>query len=209
MVCAITQEHTTAAVQRYLDELAGDSPAEPIVRALLDRAVRRLHVLCITLLHRSYPRLTQPPLNVQADELLGAVAERLLKAMREARPQTVRQFFALANQHMRWELNDLARRLDEQPAAVELCEGLVPAPASSVSGLSPDGLRMLGAIDELPEDEREVFDLVRIQGMTQTETAKLLGVADVTVKRRLNRGLRLLAERLADLRPGEDPPDSI
>jgi DNA-directed RNA polymerase specialized sigma24 family protein len=45
--------------------------------------------------------------------------------------------------------------------------------------------------------------------MTQTETAKLLGVSDVTVKRRLNRGLRLLAERLADLRPGEDPPDSI
>jgi RNA polymerase sigma factor (sigma-70 family) len=205
----MSQEHTTAAVQRYLDELAGDSPAEPIVRALLDRAVRRLHVLCITLLHRSYPRLTQPPLNVQADELLGAVAERLLKAMREARPQTVRQFFALANQHMRWELNDLARRLDEQPIAVELCEGLVPAPASSVSGLSPDGLRMLGAIDELPEDEREVFDLVRIQGMTQTETAKLLGVADVTVKRRLNRGLRLLAERLADLRPGENPPVSI
>ena len=105
MVCAMTQEHTTAAVQRYLDELAGDSPAEPIVRALLDRAVRRLHVLCCTLLHRSYPRLTQPPINLQADELLGAVAERLLKAMREARPQTVRQFFASANQHMRWEVH--------------------------------------------------------------------------------------------------------
>jgi RNA polymerase sigma-70 factor (ECF subfamily) len=37
-------------VQRYLYELAGDSPAEPIVRALLDRAVRRLHLLCETLL---------------------------------------------------------------------------------------------------------------------------------------------------------------
>jgi hypothetical protein len=105
MVCAMTQEHTTAAVQRYLDELAGDSPAEPIVQALLDRAVRRLHLLCATLLHRSYPRLTQPPMNLQADELLGAVAERLLKAMREARPQTVRQFFALANQHMRWKVH--------------------------------------------------------------------------------------------------------
>src|SRR5207244_12998425 len=103
----MSQEHTTAAVQRYLDELAGDSPAEPIVRALLDRAVRRLHLLCASLLHRSYPRLTQPPMNLQADELLGAVAERLLKALREARPQSVRQFFALANQHMRWELNDL------------------------------------------------------------------------------------------------------
>ena len=205
----MSEEHTTAVVQRYLDELGGDSPAEPIVRALLDRAVRRLHLLCATLLHRSYPRLTQPPLNLQADELLGAVAERLLKALREARPRTVRQFFALANQHMRWELNDLARRLDDQPAAVELREGLVPAPASSGSGLSPDGLRMLRAIDELPEDEREVFDLVRIQGMTQAEAAQLLGVSAVTVKRRLNRGLRLLTERLADLRPGEEPPDSI
>jgi hypothetical protein len=35
---------------------------------------------------------------------------------------------------------------------VELCEGLVPAPASSVSGLSQDGYRMFQAIGELPED---------------------------------------------------------
>ena len=205
----MSEDQTTAVVQRYLDELAGDSPAEPIVRDLLDRAVRRLHLLCATLLHRSYPRLARPPWNVQADELLGAVEERLLMALREAPSRTVRQLFALANQHMRWELNDLARRLDEQPAAVELCEGLVPAPASSASGLSPDGLRMLRAIDELPEDEREVFDLVRIQGMTQAEAAQLLGVSTVAVKRRLSRGLQLLAEQLAVLRPGEGPPDSI
>jgi RNA polymerase sigma-70 factor (ECF subfamily) len=201
-------DNTTAVVQRYLDELGGDSPSEPLVRALLDRAVRRLHLLCATLLHRSYPRLAQPPLNLQADELLGAVTERLLKAMREARPESVRQFFGLANQHMRWELNDLARRLDQQPSAVELHEGLVPAPASSLSGLSPDGLRMLRAIDELPDDEREVFDLVRVQGMAQTEAAEVLGVSAVTVKRRLNRGLQLLAERLADLRPDGRPPGS-
>jgi RNA polymerase sigma-70 factor (ECF subfamily) len=46
--------------------------------------------------------------------LFGNVAERLLKALRKARPRIVRQFFALANQHIRWELNDLARRLDNQ-----------------------------------------------------------------------------------------------
>src|SRR5215472_17069047 len=113
----MNEEHTTAVVQRYLEELDGDSPAEPIVRALLDPAVRRLHLLCATLLYRSYPRLTRPPLSLQADELLGAIAERLLKALREDRPRTVRQLFALANQHMRWQLNDLARRLDDQPAA--------------------------------------------------------------------------------------------
>jgi RNA polymerase sigma-70 factor (ECF subfamily) len=195
------EERTTAAVQHYLDELAGDAPAEPVVRALLDRAVRRLHQLCATLLHRSYPRLTQPPLNLQADEMLSAVVERLLKALQEARPANVRQFFALAGQHMRWELNDMARRLDDRPAAVELCEGLVPAPAGSDTGLSPDARRMLEAIEGLPEGEREAFDLVRIQGMTQAEAARVLGVSAMTVKRRLNRALRLLTERLGDLRP--------
>ena len=96
------------------------------MRALLDQAVRRLHQLCATLLHRSYLRLTRPPLNLQADEMLSSVVERLLKALREARPATVRQFFALAGQHMRRELNDLARRLDEQPRASEAIEGLLP-----------------------------------------------------------------------------------
>src|SRR5437588_3059759 len=196
----VSEEHTTAAVQRYLDELADNSTAEPIVRALLDRSVRRLHLLCATLLHRSYPRLTRPPLNVQAEELLGAVAERLLKALREARPRTVRQLFALANQHMRWELNDLARRLDEQPAAVPLDEALLPGQASSDSELSPPARRMLAAIDELPEEEREVFSLVRIQGLSHAETAEVVGVSVKTVQRRLNRSLVLMAEKLEDLR---------
>ena len=203
------EEHTTTAVQRYLDELAGDGPAEPVVRALLDRAVRRLHQLCASLLYRSYPRLTRPPVNLQADEMLGAVVERLLKALREARPATARQFFALACQHMRWELNDLARRLDQQPALEELCDESLPAPAGSDSGLTPDGRRILAAIDGLPEGEREAFDLVKIQGMTHAEAGQVLGVSVRTVKRRLNRGLRLLTERLADLRPGDTPPDSM
>src|SRR5947208_7010723 len=151
------EENTTVVVQRYLDALAGDQPAEPIIRALLDQSVRRLHLLCASLLHRSFPRLTRPPLNLQTDELLSAVVERLLKALREVRPGTVRQFFALAGQHMRWELNDLARRLDHQPAAVELHDGLVPAPASSDSGLSPEGRRILDVIDALPADEQEAF----------------------------------------------------
>src|SRR4029078_8852843 len=102
------------------EQLAVNTPAESVIRALLGRAVQRLHQLCSTLLYRSYPRLTRPPLNLQADEMLSAVVERLLKALRDARPATVRQFFALATQHMRWELNDIARRLDDQPAAVEL-----------------------------------------------------------------------------------------
>jgi RNA polymerase sigma-70 factor (ECF subfamily) len=201
----MTDEQTTVIVQRYLDALAGDAPADTIIRALLDRAVHRVQALCTNLLHRSYPRLVRPPLNLQVNELLSAVVERLLKALREARPENVRQFFALVNQHIRWELNDMARRLDEQPAGVELSEGLVPAPMSSGSVLRPDARRILAAIDSLPAEEREVFGLVRIQGTTQSEAAQVLNVSTKTVQRRLNRSLLILAETLSDLRPN-DPP---
>jgi RNA polymerase sigma-70 factor (ECF subfamily) len=204
-------EPTTAVIQRYLDALPGDQAAEPIIRELLERAVGRLRVLCAALLYKSYPRLTHPPLNLEADELLGGVVAGLLRALRAARPQNVRQFFALANQHMRWQLNDLARRLDNQPAAAALAESAVAAPPSSNdSCLTPDGRRMLQAIEGLPEVEREVFDLVRIQGLTHAEAAEVVGASEKTVQRRLNRARLLLAERLADLRPstagGPTPP---
>jgi len=207
----VNDERTTAAVERYLNELAGlrgDSPAEPVVRELLASAVNRLHLICSTLLFRSYPRLTRPPLNLQADEMLSSVVERLIKALREVRPQTVRQFFALASQHMRWELNDLARRLDNQAPALELRESLAPAPLeSSGSQLSPNTRRILEAIESLPEEEREVFSLVRIQGMTHNEAADVLDVSPKTVQRRLNRGLVMLAKKLADLQHSSVRPE--
>jgi RNA polymerase sigma factor (sigma-70 family) len=195
-------EQTTQAVERLLKALDGDQPAEPIVRALVDRAIRRLQVLCASFLRREYPRLMQPPLNLQPDEVLSALVERLLKAMRSVRPHSVRQFFALVNQHMRWELNDLTRRLDKESTRGADVENM-PQPASSGDVLSPTGRRMLEAIDTLPDDDREVFDLLRIQGLTQVEAAEVLGVTTKTIQRRLNRALVLLAKKLDDLRPEE------
>src|SRR5260221_5283838 len=200
-------EYTTIAVQRYLDELGDQSSAEPVVRALLDRSVRRLEQLCTGFLYRRYPRLTRPPLNLVADELLSAVVERLLKALREARPTTTRQFFALACQHIRWELNDMARRLDQRPPVAELHDEMIAAPSDSVSGPTADASRILKAIEDLPEAEREAFDLVRIQGMSQAEAAGGLGVSPMTVNRRLHRALQQLAVSLADLYPAEADPD--
>jgi RNA polymerase sigma factor (sigma-70 family) len=206
----VSEDRTTAVVERYLNQLAdvsNDAAVEPIVRELLAGAVKRLHLLCASMLFRSYPRLTQPPLNLQPEEMLSAVVERMLKAMRSVRPQTVRQFFGLANQHMRWELNDLARRLDKQARAQQVTDSVVAAPPlSSASQLSPNTRRILEAIEALPEEEREVFDLLRIQGMTQPETAKILGVSVKTVQRRLNRSLVLLTEALGDLQPAPLQP---
>jgi RNA polymerase sigma-70 factor (ECF subfamily) len=204
---AVPEECTTAVVERYLGELAGvrgDASAEPIIRALLSSSVRRLHLLCATLLYRSYPRLSKPPMNLQADEMLSGVVERMIKALRNIRPKTVREFFALANQHMRWELNTLARRLDREAQAVELRESTVESPAAvrgDSSQISANTARMLEAIETLPGDDRETFCLVRVQGMTQADAAAVLGVSLKTVQRRLARALPLLATQLRDLQP--------
>jgi RNA polymerase sigma factor (sigma-70 family) len=108
---------------------------------------------------------------------------------------------------LRWELNDLARRLDNKSREVELADSLAVAPESSGSELSQNARRMLDAIENLPEIEREVFSLVRIQGMTQAEAAEVMGVSMKTIQRRLNRSLLLLTESLADLEPGEPSAD--
>ncbi len=201
--------NTTAAIQGYLDELAGlhgDSPAEPVVRDLLAAAAGRLHQLSANLLYRSYPRLARAPLNLQSEEMLSALVERLMKALRAARPGNVRQFFKIANQHMRWELNDLARRLDERTPLAALGDADPASPQSSASQLSPVARRIFQVIDDLLEEEREVFELVRIQGMTHREAAECLNVAERTVERRLNRGLLLLRQQLGEFSAVEVPP---
>jgi RNA polymerase sigma-70 factor (ECF subfamily) len=142
-------------------------------------------------------------LNVETDELLDGVVASLITALRKVQPQTVRQFFALANQHMRWQLNDLARLLDSRPSLIAFSEsGVLAPPESSESCLSQDARRMLMAIEGLPPEDREVFELVRIQGLSNPETAAVVGVSVKTVQRRLNRARLLLAEQLADLHPG-------
>lgn len=200
------QGNTTAIVQEYvaqLAELPEGAPQNALLSELLGRAVGRLHLLCASVLYQRYPRLTQAPLNLQAEELLSAVVERLIKAMQKARPSGVRQFFALANQHMLWELNDLARRLDKEEPDFQLLESLAVAPESSGSELSASAHQMLQAIENLPDEEREVFSLIRIQEVTQAEAANILGVSVKTIQRRLNRGLLQLSQSLADtdLRP--------
>jgi RNA polymerase sigma-70 factor (ECF subfamily) len=204
----MNKEQTTAAIQRCLDALQGDDASEPLIRNLLEQAVQRLRILCEIMLRRSYPRLAQPPLNLETDDLLDGVVAGLITALQKVQPQTVRQFFALANQHMRWQLNDLARLLDKRPGLVAFPEsGVLAPPGSSDSCLSQDARRMLLAIDGLPPEDREVFELVRIQGLPNAEAAAVVGVSVKTVQRRLNHARLLLAQQLSDLLPdGEDGP---
>ena len=202
--------NTTAILERHLSDLQSVTgvSADPVIRELLSRAVDRIRISSTSLLMRSYPRLTQPPMGVEADEVLSNVVERLMKALREVRPGSARQFFALANRHIRWELNDLCRRLDQREPHRPLDASAVAPPPPPPDSLATTGLcRILGEIEEMPADLREAFDLVRVQGLTQAEAATVLGVSLKTVQRRLARGVSLLAERLQDMVPPVESAD--
>ena len=65
---------------------------------------------------------------------------------------------------------------------------------------------MLETIERLPESEREAFELVHIQGMSQAEADSMLEVSMATVNWRMSRGLHLLAAELGDLYPDDEDP---
>ncbi|GAA3534768.1 RNA polymerase sigma factor SigM [Amycolatopsis ultiminotia] len=56
------------------------------------------------------------------------------------------------------------------------------------------------ALDQLPEDQRAPIVLVDVEGYSVAETAKLLGIAEGTVKSRCARGRGKLAKVLGHLR---------
>ena len=57
-------------------------------------------------------------------------------------------------------------------------------------------------VEALPDDEREVFDLLWYQGITQAEAARVLNVTERTIQRRWQAARLSLYEKLG----GELPP---
>jgi len=80
-------------------------------------------------------------------------------------------------------------------------------------GLGPDelvagealGHRIARAVEELPEEQREVFLLRQLQGMAFKEVAEVVGVPVNTVKSRMRYALERLQQGLGDLQeqPGK------
>jgi hypothetical protein len=77
MACTMSDKHTTAVVQRYLDDLAEESSDVPTVRALRTKPPAGC-ASCALRYCTNVMRSTHPPLNLQADELLGPIAHKRL-----------------------------------------------------------------------------------------------------------------------------------
>ncbi len=172
--------------QQLLHQIAaGDAAA---VDALLRHCGDRLAALTRRMLG-DYRRVRRW---AETDDVLQSALVRLLAALRSVRPTTARDFLALAALQIRRELLDLTRRFygpeglganhDSSPAGepIEAREG--PASLAQWRELHEQ-------IDRLPDDEREVVDLLFYQGLGQAEAASLLGISLRTVQRRWHAAL--------------------
>lgn len=185
----------TQELQALLDE-GGDAAYDQ----LLSLASVRLQNLTRRML-RDFPRLRRWE---QTDDVFQTAAIKLHKSLAQVRPQSLRQFFGLAATQIRRTLIDLARHhYGPQGQAANHASGI-----NNDRGSSADGPESLAAwaefhehVEQLPNDEREVFQLVWYSGTTQREAAELIGVSERTILRRYHRAVLSLRKFL---RGGEE-----
>ena len=92
-------------------------------------------------------------------------------------------------------------RLVEDPRAVEALTPSRPDPVDAqVERRGLSGL-VRTFFQELPARQREVFDLVELQGLTSPEAAERLGIEAVSVRANLFKARRALRTRILDARP--------
>jgi RNA polymerase sigma-70 factor (ECF subfamily) len=181
-------------VQRLLPPaIAGDAAA---LDALLRYNCDRLTSLTRRMLgdFRRVRRWTET-----ADVLQNALL-RLVGALREAKPQTSREFLALAALQIRRELLDLARKCygphgigaNHASAAAAGPNAATPGEKGDLSH-EPCSLaqwtELHQQIGALPDEEREVVGLLFYQGLSQAEAAEVLNVSVRTVQRRWHAAL--------------------
>jgi RNA polymerase sigma factor (sigma-70 family) len=150
----------------------------------------------------------------QAEDVNQNALLRLHRALADVHPATVRDFFRLAATQIRRELIDLARRYygPEGMGAHHHSRG-APGGVSSTPGPTdpgeqtrePSRLAMWSEfhqqIELLPAEEKEVFDLLWYQGLTQAEAATLLGIGERTLQRRWKAACERLHAKLSGAPP--------
>lgn len=175
--------------QQLLNRIAdGDDKAREL---LISHSMARLRRLAASML-RDLPSVRRWD---DTDDVLQNALVRLNRALLVVAPESPRRFIGLAATQIRRELVDLYRHhYGPEGHAAHHASGMknqdsqsssVPSFDSPDKQMSPSTQAILHeAIDRLPEDLREVFEMTFYQGMTQEEIAGVLDVSTKTIKRR-------------------------
>jgi RNA polymerase sigma-70 factor (ECF subfamily) len=185
----ISSGSTTRAIQQCLLDLhAGDEAAR---EQLIAVSQKRLLVLARRMFQQ-FPRLRAWE---ETDDVMQSAMLRLHRSLAEISPGSVRDYLALASLQIRRTLLDLARhyfgpqglgcRQNHMPGASPSTNWFETALADT-SG--PESLAEWSEFHQqvaaLEDEDRELFDLLWYQGLTQAEAAEVLRLSERTVRRK-------------------------
>jgi RNA polymerase sigma factor (sigma-70 family) len=172
----------TLQLHRWVDQFrAGDQAA---ANELLKTVSARLEKLARRMLG-GFPAVRS---EVETGDILQSAMIRLLRSLREIRPDSTRSFFNLAAVQMRRELLDLARsprirRRAAEPADGESDGQIAPHDESANDPNLDRWVQLHEEVEHLPVDLREVFGLTFYHGWTQAQIAEMLQISDRQVRR--------------------------
>jgi RNA polymerase sigma-70 factor (ECF subfamily) len=198
----------TAQLQNWLDLLRqGDTRAR---ERLIEHTCERLRCLTRKMLG-GFPGVRRWE---QTDDVFTEALSKLHHSLEAVCPESPRQFYGLAATQIRRVLIDMARHYQGPEGLGSNQEtGGVEGVRRGAAGKADDRTAEPGnllewtefhaLVDSLPEEEREVFNLLWYEGLPQGEAARILGISPRTLTRRWQ-DARL---RLFRARKGEHLPD--
>jgi RNA polymerase sigma-70 factor (ECF subfamily) len=193
----VSDQDTT--LQHWLDRHRAGDPAAR--NELIRHSQERLRLLTRQML-RGYPTLRKWE---DTSDVFQNVLCRLDRALREVPPPSPHDFLCLSAALIRRELIDLSRHhfgpqgegRHRQPPGQPASDAAAPEPSDSSN--DPGRLaawgEVHGYIAALDGPERQLFELLYYQGLTQPQAAALLGVPARTLRRRWQEARLRLMER--------------
>lgn len=174
----------TTQLQNWFRRIkAGDATAQnELVRAVLGRMERLAHKML-----QGFPGVHR---FAETGDVLQSAMVRLLRALQEIQPGSVREFFGLAATQIRRELLDLARHFKGQeihqlrfPEGSQAGRGIDPPDNTEDPQDLESWCRFHEAVEKLPSEEREIVGLIFYHGWSKAEVAELFQVNERTVRR--------------------------
>jgi len=180
----------TAQLQNWLDLLrAGDTQARD---RLIEHTCERLRRLTRKMLG-GFPRVHRWE---ETDDVFTEAVSKLHRSLESVCPASPRQFYGLAATQIRRVLIDMARHYQGPQGLASNQETGSLGGAAKEGGDGGSGDRreepgsllewteFHGLVESLPEEEREVFNLLWYEGLPQAEAARVLGLSPRTLTRR-------------------------
>lgn len=187
--------HTTRLQNCLIAFTSGDLTAR---EAIIEHTCERLRIRTRQML-RAYPTVKRWS---ETDDVLQNAMIRLHRSLANVKPESPRQFYGLAATQIRRELIDLARHYTggEGLGANHHTDDGTAVVRSSDTGHEPETTEGWNdfhqTVEQLPDEQRAVVDLLWYEGMSQPEAAKVLEMSLATLKRRWQAARLQLSEQL-------------